>query len=106
MLVIFSALALSIVGNFILAERSWRTWDRLRCTRASITELLVGNTLPAYGLLLLQQAILLTYAVTVVGAHPTAGARTACCCSPSRCGAPRCSRSAPRWRPLCAATAN
>jgi ABC-2 type transport system permease protein len=72
-LVIFSALALSIVGNSTLAERSWHTWDRLRSTRASVTELLVGKTLPAYGLLLLQQTILLAYGVTMIGAHPHDG---------------------------------
>jgi ABC-2 type transport system permease protein len=70
MLVIFSALALSIVGNSTLAERSWHTWDRLRSTRAGITELLLGKTLPAYGLLLLQQTILLGYGVIVVGVQP------------------------------------
>lgn len=72
-LVVFSALALSIVGNATLAERSWHTWDRLRCTRASSTELLVGKTLPAFGLLLLQQTILLAYGVTVIGARPHDG---------------------------------
>jgi ABC-2 type transport system permease protein len=74
MLVIFSALALSIVGNSTLAERSWHTWDRLRSTRAGIAELLLGKTLPAYALLLLQQAILLLYGVAVVGATPRGAA--------------------------------
>jgi ABC-2 type transport system permease protein len=70
MLVIFSALALSIVGNSTLAERSWHTWDRLRCTRAGIAELLLGKTLPAYALLLVQQTVLVLFGVAVVGANP------------------------------------
>lgn len=73
MLVIFSALALSIVGNSMLAERSWHTWDRLRSTRAGILELLLGKTLPVYAVLLLQQTILLLYGIEVLGAHPHSG---------------------------------
>ena len=34
MLVLFSLLALSVVGGAIMAERAWRTWDRLRATPA------------------------------------------------------------------------
>src|SRR6266511_1298266 len=41
MLVIYSTLALSIVGTSTLTERAWHTWDRLRSTRASIPELLL-----------------------------------------------------------------
>jgi ABC-2 type transport system permease protein len=70
MLVIFSALALSIVGTSILTERNWHTWDRLRSTRSGIPELLLGKTLAVYAVLLLQQTILLAYGILVVGAHP------------------------------------
>ncbi|GAA4249092.1 ABC transporter permease [Dactylosporangium darangshiense] len=70
MLVIYSTLALSIVGTATLAERVWHTWDRLRVTRAGGAELLLGKTLPAYAVLLLQQAALLTYGAVVVGARP------------------------------------
>ena len=69
-LVIYSTLALSIVGTATLTERAWHTWDRLRATRASAAELLLGKTLPAYAVLLLQQAILLGYGTTIIGAHP------------------------------------
>jgi ABC-2 type transport system permease protein len=72
-LVIFSALSLSIVGNSLLVERSWRTWDRLRSTRAGVAELVLGKALPLYALLLLQQTILLTYGIAVVGAAPRGG---------------------------------
>ncbi|MFG2040418.1 ABC transporter permease [Dactylosporangium sp. NPDC048998] len=70
MLVIYSTLALSIVGTATLTERAWHTWDRLRATRARSWELLLGKTLPAYAVLLLQQAILLAYGTTIIGAHP------------------------------------
>ena len=69
-LVIFSTLALSIVGNSMLAERGWHTWDRLRSTRASTLELLLGKTLPVYAVLVLQQTILLCYGIEVIGARP------------------------------------
>jgi ABC-2 type transport system permease protein len=70
MLVIFSVLALSVVGTAMLTERSWHTWDRLRSTRASIPELLLGKALPVYAALLLQQTILLLYGITVIGVRP------------------------------------
>jgi ABC-2 type transport system permease protein len=69
-LVIYSTLALSIVGTATLTERAWHTWDRLRATRARGGELLLGKTLPAYAVLLLQQGILLVYGITLIGAHP------------------------------------
>lgn len=70
MLVLYSTLALAIVGTATLTERSWHTWDRLRATQAGISELLLGKTLPAYAVLLLQQTILLGYGITVLGARP------------------------------------
>lgn len=66
-LVMFSVFALSIVGNSIMVEREWRTWDRLRVTRAGRTELLLGKTVPAFVILLLQQAVLLTFGCLVIG---------------------------------------
>ena len=66
-LVPFSVFALAIVGNSIMVEREWRTWDRLRVSRATRTELLLGKTLPILVTLLLQQAMLLTFGLLVVG---------------------------------------
>jgi len=56
MLVLFSLLALSVVGGSIMAERSWRTWDRLRSTPARAGELLLGKAIPAFAMLAAQQA--------------------------------------------------
>ncbi|KAB1162373.1 ABC transporter permease [Micromonospora sp. DT46] len=66
-LVMFSVFALSIVGNSILVEREWRTWDRLRASRAGRVELLLGKTGPVLVLLLLQQAVLFAFGCLVVG---------------------------------------
>jgi ABC-2 type transport system permease protein len=73
LLVMFSLLSLSIVGNAMLAERTWRTWDRLRATPAPAGELLVGKAFPVLGVLLVQQAVLLGFGVGVLGLRPAAG---------------------------------
>jgi ABC-2 type transport system permease protein len=66
-LVLFSLLALSVVGTGILAERGWRTWDRLRATPARAAEMLLGKAVPAFALLAFQQAVLISFGVVVFG---------------------------------------
>ncbi|HEY7595971.1 MAG TPA: ABC transporter permease [Actinophytocola sp.] len=66
-LVMFSVFTLTIVGNSILLEREWRTWDRLRTSSASITELLLGKVVPVFAILLVQQLVLLVYGCLVIG---------------------------------------
>jgi ABC-2 type transport system permease protein len=65
--VMFSVFAMAIVGNAIFVEREWRTWDRLRASRAGRTELLLGKALPVFGVLVLQQTVLILYGWLVVG---------------------------------------
>jgi ABC-2 type transport system permease protein len=67
LLVMFSVFAIAIAGNSILVERHWQTWDRLRQTTASSTEMLLGKTIPIFVLMLLQQSILLVYGCLVIG---------------------------------------
>jgi ABC-2 type transport system permease protein len=67
MLVMFSILALAIVGTSVLVERTWHTWDRLRSTAASSIELLVGKAVPSLVVLLLQQTLLILYGIFVIG---------------------------------------
>lgn len=67
MLVMFSLLALSIVGTAILTERSWLTWDRLRSTPARSGELLTAKALPALAMLIIQQAEVLAFGVVAFG---------------------------------------
>jgi ABC-2 type transport system permease protein len=71
MLVLFSLLALSVVGGAIMAERTWRTWDRLRATPARPGELLLGKAVPAFVLLAVQQTVVITFGVAVFRLHVT-----------------------------------
>jgi ABC-2 type transport system permease protein len=66
-LVLSSALSLQIVGMSLLSERTWRTWELLRATPVTETELIIGKTLPVLAVLLLQQAVVIGYGVGVAG---------------------------------------
>ncbi|MDG4785095.1 ABC transporter permease [Micromonospora sp. WMMD1102] len=66
-LILFSVFALGVVGNAVLTEREWRTWDRLRASRASRTSLLLGKAVPVFAVLLVQQTVLLVFGCAVVG---------------------------------------
>jgi ABC-2 type transport system permease protein len=59
--------AMAIVANTIFVEREWRTWDRLRASRAARVELLIGKSVPIFGVLVFQQTVLLIYGVLVIG---------------------------------------
>ena len=67
MLVMFSLLALSVVGSGIMTERSWRTWERLRATSARAAELLSAKAVPAFGLLIVLQAEVIAFGVAAFG---------------------------------------
>jgi len=67
MLVLFSLLALSVVGGSIMAERAWRTWDRLRMTPARAGELLLGKAVPAFAMLAAQEVVVISFGVVVFG---------------------------------------
>lgn len=67
LMVMFSVFAISLAGNSILVERTWRTWDRLRVSRAPAVELLIGKTLPIFLVMVLQQTILLVYGCLAIG---------------------------------------
>lgn len=62
-LVTFSLLALSISGSAILTERIGRTWDRLRATSLPPLSILAGKAIPAYAVLLAQQAFIIGFAM-------------------------------------------
>jgi ABC-2 type transport system permease protein len=70
-LVFSSTLALQIVGMSLLSERTWRTWEMLRATPATAAELLIGKAVPVLAMLLLQQAVVIGYGVTVAGLSVT-----------------------------------
>lgn len=65
-LVLFSLLGTSIVGNAILADRKWNTFDRLRVSTAHPAELLAGKAIPILGFILTQQVVLFALGITVL----------------------------------------
>jgi ABC-2 type transport system permease protein len=69
MLVLFSLLALSVVGGSIMAERAWQTWDRIRATPARAGEMLFGKAVPAFAMLAVQQAVVISFGVVLFGLH-------------------------------------
>lgn len=66
-MVMFSMLAVSIVGVVILNERIWRTWDHLRSTPARAAEILFAKVIWPFGVLLLQQLVVVLFAVLIFG---------------------------------------
>jgi len=69
LLVVFSLLALSLVGSAILTERTWHTWDRLRATPARASEMLLGKAIPAFATFALQQAVVICFGVVACGLY-------------------------------------
>jgi ABC-2 type transport system permease protein len=67
MLVVFSLLALSLVGTAILTERTWHTWDRVRATPARSAEMLLGKAFPAFTTFALQQSVVICFGVVALG---------------------------------------
>ena len=67
MLVMFSLLALSVVGTAIMTERSWLTWDRIRATPARPAEMLAAKAVPALALLVVLQAEVICFGVVAFG---------------------------------------
>jgi ABC-2 type transport system permease protein len=66
-LVMFSVFCVAIVGNSFLVEREWHTWDRLRASKASQLELLLGKAVPIIVILILQQSVLIVFGWLVLG---------------------------------------
>ncbi|MGF1660861.1 MAG: ABC transporter permease [Kineosporiaceae bacterium] len=68
MIILFSVFVVGVAGNAVLNERQWRTWDRLRQTRATPLEMALGKLLPLYLIMGAQQAVLVVYGCAVIGA--------------------------------------
>ena len=67
MSVMFSLLALGLVGSGILTERGWHTWDRLRSSATRPVEILVAKSVPTLGFLAAQQTVVMTVGVLALG---------------------------------------
>ena len=59
MLVLFAFLSLQTVVMLFFREHAWGTWDRLRASSATTTDLLLGKALPSFAAQLLQCAVVL-----------------------------------------------
>ena len=67
-MVVMSALFMTgVIGDSLLLERTWLTWDRLRTTPARPVELVAGKVLPLLGVLLVQQAVVFGFAALGYG---------------------------------------
>jgi ABC-2 type transport system permease protein len=73
MAVMFALFALKTVGALLLDERTWHTWERLRSSPAPFGEILAAKALPLFGAVVVQQAILFTFAAAVYGVAPRLG---------------------------------
>jgi ABC-2 type transport system permease protein len=67
MVVMFALFMTGVIGDSLLLERSWLTWDRLRTTPARPVELVAGKVLPLLGTLLVQQAVVFGFAALAYG---------------------------------------
>jgi ABC-2 type transport system permease protein len=67
MSVMFSLLALALVGSGILRERAWHTWDRLRASGATPLEMFVGKAVRALAFLVAQQVIVVAVGILGLG---------------------------------------
>jgi len=73
MVVMFALFMTGTIGDSLLLERDWRTWDRLRSTPARTVELVAGKVLPLLGALLAQQVVVLGFAALGYGLDLGAG---------------------------------
>jgi len=67
MVVMFALFMTGVIGDSLLLERAWLTWDRLRSTPARPVQLVAGKVLPLLGVLLAQQAVVLGFAAVGYG---------------------------------------
>ena len=59
----------SLVTFAFFSEHAWATWDRLRASRATSFEIVVGKSLPRVGMGIAQLGVLLGAGVLVFGLH-------------------------------------
>lgn len=67
MAVVFSFFTVGSVGLSFYRDYSWGTWDRLRSSPATTTEIVLGKAIPLFIRVLLQQAVFFTAGVMLLG---------------------------------------
>ena len=67
MTVMFAFFGVGFIGTAFFSEHGWGTWDRLRSSRATTAEIVLGKILPSAGLLLGQLVVLFVVGVVAFG---------------------------------------
>jgi ABC-2 type transport system permease protein len=67
MTVLFAFFLVSFVGFLFFSEHRQNTWERLRASPARNSEIMLGKTLPAFGLCLFQQTVLFALGFALFG---------------------------------------
>jgi ABC-2 type transport system permease protein len=67
MAVMFAFFGVGFIGTAFFAEHGWKTWDRLRASRASTMEIVLGKIMPSALLMLIQLILLFVIGVVVFG---------------------------------------
>ena len=67
MAVMFAFFGVGYIGTAFFSEHGWGTWDRLRASRATTLEIVLGKILPSAGLMLAQLVLLFVVGMAVFG---------------------------------------
>jgi ABC-2 type transport system permease protein len=67
MAVMFAFFGVGFIGTAFFSEHGWGTWDRLRSSRATTMEIVMGKILPSAVLILGQLVLLFVIGVVVFG---------------------------------------
>jgi len=67
MSVMFAFFGVGYIGTAFFSEHGWGTWDRLRASRATTLEIVLGKILPSALLMLVQLVVLFAFGVVAFG---------------------------------------
>jgi ABC-2 type transport system permease protein len=67
MTVMFAFFGVGYIGTAFFSEHGWGTWDRLRASRATTMEIVLGKILPSAALMLGQLVLLFAVGIAVFG---------------------------------------
>ena len=67
MAVMFAFFGVGYIGTAFFSEHGWGTWDRLRSSRATTMEIVLGKILPSALLMLVQLIVLFAFGVVAFG---------------------------------------
>lgn len=67
MAIMFAFFGVGYIGTAFFSEHGWGTWDRLRASRATTMEIVLGKILPSAALMFGQMVVLFAVGVVVFG---------------------------------------